>query len=138
MGRGVLGRGPSIIIKHKEYITDITSGSDTNLAILFSRYINPGDPVMFPYLSPIATMYEYFKFKTLKFHYVNQVGSNTAGKILFSIDYGVDSLNLDADENVMGNAERAVTGSVWNSLSLTVPNGSMNKTSTPYHKVTSQ
>jgi hypothetical protein len=55
-----------------------------------------------------------------------------------SADYGVDTIITDADENVMGNSERAVSGAVWNSLQFNIPSQSLRKTTTEYHKVTSQ
>jgi hypothetical protein len=66
------------------------------------------------------------------------VASSAAGKLLMSADYGVDTIILDADENVMGNSERAVSGAVWNSLQFNIPSQSLRKTTTEYHKVTSQ
>jgi len=68
--------GTSIVVKHREYVTDLLAGSTTDLAMLFQRYINAGDPGIFPYLSPIATMYEYYKFRSLSFEYVTNLASS--------------------------------------------------------------
>jgi len=86
----------SIRIRHKEYLGDL-SGS-TSFAIT-SRYINPGLPSTFPWLSSLASNFEQYHFNGLVFQFVSTSAdalnsTNTAlGKVIMATDYNA----LDAN-----------------------------------------
>lgn len=82
------GRG--VIIKHREYLGDITG----SVAFNINGYpINPGMPQTFPWLSAVASAYEQFSFKGLVFEFKstssNALNStNTAlGAVIMATEY---------------------------------------------------
>jgi len=90
-----------VIVRHREYITDITTstlpfvqrgpGNTTNLGYR----LNPAASSTFAWLSNIATNFEQYKFLKLKFEYVptcGEVGSTTGGNnalgsVMMAIEY---------------------------------------------------
>jgi len=86
--------GESVVIRHREYIGDITGTSAfTNL---FDLDINPGLSSTFPYLSALASQFQEYRFKGLVFEYKTQsgmlTGSNTAlGDVMMVAQYRADA-----------------------------------------------
>lgn len=72
-------------ISHLEYLGDIL-GSTTTFAIAQTLAINPGMP-SFPWLSPIASAYEMYRFTSLKFIYAGRSSSAVGGYCTLAIDY---------------------------------------------------
>lgn len=71
-------------IKHREFITDINS-QGTPFAVY--RYaVNPGNVELFPWLSTVASAYESYRFRSLKFHYNTDTPNTTAGSIIQAFD----------------------------------------------------
>lgn len=85
----------TIRLRAREYITDV-SGSTLFLNTAYS--INPGNPVLFPWLSSIATKFQQYEFNGLIFEFVstssNALSStNTAlGKVVMATSYNVSDL----------------------------------------------
>jgi len=78
------GGDARIRVRHREYVADL-SGS-----VLFSTTsfpINPGMSQLFPWLSKIASRYESYLFRRLRFEFETQVSSATAGSVMFAVDY---------------------------------------------------
>lgn len=73
--------GQSIIVRHKEYVCDISS-SATGPPSVFNVYntypLNPGIATTFPWLSGIAQQYQEYTFKGLVFHYRATSGESVA------------------------------------------------------------
>jgi len=75
--------GQSVIVRHREFITDIFSGptlSGTNTAFdVFRAYpLNPGLSTSFPWLSSIAKQYQEYSIKGMVYHYVPTSGASVA------------------------------------------------------------
>jgi len=68
----------STIIRHCEYIGDITSAGTASAFTVQPFTINPGNPVTFPWLSSIAGSYQEFNFKGLVFHYKSSTSTSIA------------------------------------------------------------
>jgi hypothetical protein len=89
--------GQSIVVRHKEFLCDVVSGSGTptsfNVGDRF--YLNPGLTNSFPWLSTIASQFQEYTWRGIVFHYVptsgNSVAStNTAlGTVMLHTDYRV-------------------------------------------------
>lgn len=96
-------------IIHRELVATI-SGS-TTLAV--NPYqINPGDVTTFPWLSTIASSYEQYRFRKLRFHFVTRVATSYNGSLLMAPDYDV----LDAAPTTEVQASQmngAVEDVVW-------------------------
>jgi len=74
-------QGQSVIVRHKEYICDITSaanGPPSAFAIYNTFPLNPGMSVTFPWLSGIAQQYQEYTFKGLVFHFRSTSGESVA------------------------------------------------------------
>jgi len=84
-----------MVIERREVIG--TVGGNTGFAS--TQYqIQPGNSVLFPWLSQLANLYEKYKFRKLHFEYVN-LGSgyataNVSGRVVLAVDYNVLSANL--------------------------------------------
>lgn len=73
--------GESTLIRHREYIADISTSSVANTFKQQRFSINPGLDGSFPWLSGIAQQYQEYSIKGLVYHFVttsgNSVGSTT-------------------------------------------------------------
>lgn len=72
-------------VSHLEYLGDI-AGSTSPFSLSLILAINPGMPT-FPWLSPIASAYEAYKFRKLQFIYAGRTSSATGGYCTLAIDY---------------------------------------------------
>lgn len=86
----------SIVVSHREYVTDIVSSVNfSNQGYL----INPGNPLLFPWLSKIADNFEEFEFLGLIFEFksmsASAVGSTNTGlgTLIMATDYDVVDAN---------------------------------------------
>jgi hypothetical protein len=72
-------------IKHREYIADF---SVTNSNFNINKYpINPGLNAVFPWLSSVASRFEYYTFHKLKFIYQPICPTTTPGSVMLAVDY---------------------------------------------------
>jgi hypothetical protein len=72
------------LISHKEFLAKVP-GSVNFSVVTYS--INPGLPVPFKWLYPIANRYESYRFRKLKYHFVNSKSGTFAGDVILGIDY---------------------------------------------------
>lgn len=90
------GQAP-VRIRHKEYIGQVYQDAYGNF-LNNQIYINPGNPVMCPWLSTIALQFDSYKFEGLVFYYKSFTSETTTaasgsspalGEVVFSTDYNV-------------------------------------------------
>lgn len=67
----------SIIVRHKEFLTEVRSSVAFNVQRSFT--INPGNRDTFPWLYRLANQYQQYRIKGMVFHYVPTSGSLSAG-----------------------------------------------------------
>lgn len=83
--------GETTRIRHREYITDILTGSSAGVFSNNTFPINPGLALTFPYLASIAQNYEEYVFHGLTFEIVSTTSSyntNSAmGSMIVSMEY---------------------------------------------------
>lgn len=80
----------AMVVTHREYVSDITPASVSNanaFQLLISENINPGNPLVFPWLSSIATRYESYLFRNLRFIYEPQCPTTVSGTVSLAVDY---------------------------------------------------
>jgi len=80
----------SISVTHREYIADIIPETEDNnnvFQLLQDQNINPGNSLLFPWLSSIATRFESYVFRALRFIYEPQCSTNSVGTVSQVIDY---------------------------------------------------
>jgi len=90
----IISKGGSTVIRHKEFVVNIL-GQPTFTAVpngngiggAFNFPIQPGSPIMFPWLSTIAQNFEQYRFRKLVARYVPRCGTGTQGSILLVPDY---------------------------------------------------
>jgi len=73
-------QGQSVIVRHKEYITDVIAGTGTPTAFnVFNTYpLNPGMASTFPWLSTIAQQFQEYTARGIVFHYISTSGESVA------------------------------------------------------------
>nr|WPR18558.1 MAG: capsid protein [Chemarfal virus 237] len=83
--------GQSIIVRHKEYLTEIRGATSFTVRNEFD--INPGLSTTFPWLSAIAAQYSQYRVRGMIYHYVptsgNAVSSTNAalGSVMLQTSY---------------------------------------------------
>lgn len=70
--------GNTVTVSHREYWRAITSTTGSSIV---TRNINPGRADMFPWLSNVASNYEQYRFKRLKFTYVSVQATSYSGRV---------------------------------------------------------
>jgi hypothetical protein len=95
----MFGRGSrSLRVKNREYVGDITGSTTFNLT---SYMINPGNKILFPWLSGLAQSYQQYRIKGMIFYYnstsANALNStNTAlGTVLMATNYDLNEQNYN-------------------------------------------
>jgi hypothetical protein len=86
--------GQSVIVRHKEYLGDVFSGtgSPTGFNISGTYALNPGLSASFPWLAPVAANYQEYTWKGIVYHFVstsgNATGANTSlGTVAMATNY---------------------------------------------------
>ncbi len=86
------GSDGCITIRHKEYVGDVTSNSSAAFQLLFNGLrINPGNPLLFPWLSQIANNFSQYKLCGMLLHYKPTSGAlsttQSLGEIVMACNY---------------------------------------------------
>jgi hypothetical protein len=110
--------GSDVTFSHAEYVMDINSstGFAANTFLL-----NPGNPILFPWMSRIAALYEEYEFLGLIFEYRKTsafaVGttSSAMGVVVIATDYDVEDANYTT-KRAMEAAEYACSGAPYDTF----------------------
>lgn len=97
----VMNSKSGVIIKHKEYIGDITASELFKLQI--AQAINPSNYFLFPWLSTVAQRFEEYKFKGLVFEFktmssssILSATSTALGTVMMGTEYDILDGNFDS------------------------------------------
>lgn len=110
--------GSDIVLSHREFVVDIKS------SINFTKQkfmLNPGNPVLFPWLNQIAMLYEEYEFLGVVFEFkstsATAVGttSSAMGSVVMATDYDCEDNNF-YDKRTMEAAEYATSGQPFQSF----------------------
>lgn len=74
----------SCTISHQEYCFDVYSAVTTATNVY---QVNPQRASMFTWLTALATRFEMYRFKKLKFHYRPSTSTNTSGFVVLAFDF---------------------------------------------------
>lgn len=96
-------------VQHSELI-DSVAGTDAFSNASYA--INPGVPVVFPWLSQIAPNYESYRFKKLHFRYVPTIGTDAPGSIYMAPEFNNND-SPPVDESQIASYDGCVTGNIW-------------------------
>lgn len=83
-----------VVVSHREYIGDITCSADQSFKIQ-ELVINPGNPTTFPWLATIATNFEQYRVRAMRFHFRSTSGNSVAstntslGTVVLATQYNV-------------------------------------------------
>lgn len=87
----IKNRVNGVTVCHREFLNNVIAppNEDPNPAfnLAFMGKINPGNARVFPWLASIATRFESYLFKKLRFIYEMQAGTDKSGTIMIVIDY---------------------------------------------------
>lgn len=84
-------RGAVTSVKHTELLTSILAQEGGAYAVITDRFINPGIPATFPWLSAIANRFDSYTFRKLEFEYIPSCGTTTDGNVFGFVEF--DSLD---------------------------------------------
>lgn len=86
----------NLLVSHREFIGKIPGS--VNYSVV-SEPVNPGLPVQFKWLYPIANQYESYRFRKLQYQFVNSKAGTFAGDVILGIDYDAsDATPFNEDE----------------------------------------
>jgi hypothetical protein len=106
----------SIVIRNKERF-DVARWA---VADYVSWYrVNPSKDTVFPWLSGIARMWEFYRFRRLRFRFVSTCATTTNGSIVLAFDADPVDNPPTALSNV-ANQAYSVTSNIWKSVVLEV------------------
>jgi len=121
----VYAKNGTCTIRHSEFVADVNNlSADSGAFHLYTYAINPGLPSMFRWLAPIATAYEYYRFKSLTFRFATMAATTMYGEVMLAIDYDALDLNPDNKQEMAAN-QTYVRVPVWNDSSLTAAPSAM-------------
>jgi hypothetical protein len=103
-----------IVVSNREFLTEITGATQFTVS---SFSLNPGLPAIFPWLFALASRYESYKFRNLKFVYVPQVSTTSAGFFGMFVDYDPNDPAPPTKAKFMSN-KNAMSSPVWSSVEM--------------------
>lgn len=114
----------SLIVSHREFITDLVSDGLAFSPLLSSSLgqeylaINPGNALCFPWLSQMANLFESYSFEHLSFEFESSVSTSTPGSVLLAVDFDYAD-NSPSDKTSMMSYHNAVRSSAWTGCTYT-------------------
>lgn len=107
------------IISHREYVNDVVSSASAGAFGGDTYSINPGNALLFPWLSQIAQAYEEYEILSMKFIYRKLAASNVQGLTMMAVQY--DSYDpVFASKAEMQDYAGARSTAVWNDLEFDI------------------
>jgi hypothetical protein len=133
MSRSARGSGPArmnrtangITICHREYFADIVGPASASFAA--SSYpVNPGVGTLFPWLSSIATQFEKYRFRSLRFEYLARCATSNAGTLILAVDMDASD-PIPATKSQVCSYRSFLDIVPWESASFNVPTADLNR-----------
>jgi len=114
VGAPQINRGRTFVVRHTEYLDDLTPHPQFYMADTNVYSLNPGLSGNFPWLSSLASNFEQYRFKSLSFRYMSRVGSNTTGTVYMSTQLNPADAPF-SDKQEMYSYTGTTSGMVWSS-----------------------
>jgi hypothetical protein len=76
--------GKAFTITHSEFFTSLTADTSD---VITNYLINPGNVLLFPWLSQVAPAWERYRFQKLSIEYVPSCSTATAGDVAMFVDF---------------------------------------------------
>jgi len=129
MGNVVTGKKlpvQSTLIKWRSEYVSVVTGSTAAFALQASFYINPGIAATFPWLSTMAQLYDMYRFRRLRFVYLNKTSSANTGEV--NMVYDPDpSDNPPINDAQALQYESRISASAWLNACLEIPKADLNR-----------
>jgi hypothetical protein len=123
----VSNSGDCVIVKKTELIGPLVSTS-TAFTQLMRLRCNPASIATFNWLSRMAPLFEFYKFRKLQFRVVTRSPTTAAGSIIMSPDYDAADGELAITEQSLFNNKGSKEGPVWEkTIVLSLDPASMNR-----------
>lgn len=123
----------SIKVMNREWLGSLLASNDPGtFSVVFSRNVNPGLKVSFPWLSAIANNYETYKFQKLEFSFTSCVGTSNSGSVYMYVDYDSADAGAPVSKADFMSNFRAVRCPVWDSTTVRCDRDDLNKAITQY------
>lgn len=111
----------TVLVTNTEYITPVLGQASIVVNGISSQAtigINPCNQMIFPWLVNIASCFEEYRFKKLKFHFKSFSASSSPGKVTLAIDYdAADAVPTTYQELAVN--EDYVDCNIWHDCTLT-------------------
>lgn len=107
----------NMVISHTEYSSDLYGVSSTPGSA--AATLNPQDASTFPWLAAIASRFEMYRFKKLKFHYTPSCPTSTEGYVILAFDFDAQDSVPTAKSELLS-WKYAMKTAPWSSLCLDV------------------
>lgn len=125
-------------VVHREYVSDIIHLDPTGgFEILQNQPINPTNGQLFPWLAGIASRFETYKFKSLRFIYEPQNSTTSIGTVMLVVDYDASDLP-PVDKTQMMSYKGAVRSPAWFACVNVSASSDLNKRMSYYIRNNSQ
>lgn len=111
----IQGSKGSVTITHTEFITQLTAPiNPSGVFVTLTRLrINPGSSSTFIWLSRMAPLYEFYRFKSLRFHFVTKCPTTQAGTLIMSPDYDSADGSVAITEQYLVSNEGTRESPLW-------------------------
>lgn len=116
----------TITVHRREMVGTVSNGASTGFVVTDLSNSVPGydlsasSPILFPWLSRLASAYEKFQFRNLSFELVTGQAASTGGRVYLACDPDWDDDVPSTKEQMMGLA-CSINGPVWSNVRLSVP-----------------
>lgn len=117
IGAASINGGKSFIVKHTEYLQDLTALADWDISSINQVYIlQPGLASEFPWLAPIAANFEQYRWRKLIFHYKARAPTTQGGALYMGTQLNVEDANF-SDKASMFNYVGTTINELWTNYS---------------------
>lgn len=116
VGASLRATSRGVRIQHRELIK--TYFGTNGLYVVDGFYLNPSNPLAFPWLYPIAQRYDKYRFRSVWLEWVPRLATTDRGQVVIGVD--PDPNDPDPSFSALCNFSNSVTVSDWSSASLKV------------------
>lgn len=122
----VRGSGEGIVISHREYVTNVALSTVSDaLKSMLTFNLNPGNPVLFPWLANISRNFASYRFERMDFIYEPSAPTSVGGFVLLAHDPDPTNL-LPSSRQALGDFRRTSRFAPFEGGLLRVPSPELN------------
>lgn len=125
-------RGGKVVVRVRsalegELVGDLLANSTGALTVPVNQGVNPGNAVLFPWLSTVAPSYECYRFLRLHFRYETECATTQPGTALLAFDPNISDTTLTTKQDLMQLAAHA-RSPPWQRNDFAIPGSLMHVT----------